>query len=467
MKKLIAVALAAGIFIPFLAHFREFYYLATLIIAGGLFLSIKKKPLTLIDLLILFLLTIPLHTFRFGSKEHFIRLSEIAFAPLFLFWIVTKFLNREKEHTVIRKEFLLLGVYLFINILSTKNSSFPVISIEKILILAYLFLFTYMVSAIVNKKEKINTIIKAMIWISSISSVIAAIQCVFPSFLIFHPVPLGTAFGIKFYRAGAGWHDPNYYALYLAMNACLTLSYLLAGYEKKYKFLKICFALQIIGMLVTFSRTAMISFILVSLYLLSCYGRKKMALTMLLSIIITFSIIASSAAVIYKKYPFIASTVYRVAKQEQLVKQPTLIAGHRYVAFKANWAMFLDHPILGVGPFMAMYDFNKYKPLSYNYPYDQLASHNQYLQLLAEKGIFGFIIFLGFIFLMIKNINKFIKNMPPGDEYRTCLIGLKSAVFVYLISSLALETSYELQFWLTMGLSMAIFNTIKKEYLNV
>jgi O-antigen ligase len=210
----------------------------------------------------------------------------------------------------------------------------------------------------------------------------------------------------------------------------------------------------------------MISIVLASLYLLFFYGRRKIALTVFLSAIIALSIAVSSVAVIYKKYPLLASTVYRVAEKEQLAKEPTLITGHRYAAFKANWAMFLDHPILGVGPFMAMYAFNKYKPFGYDYPNEQLASHNQYLQLLSEKGIFGFIIFLGFIFIMIKNINRFIKYLPPGNEYKALLIGFKSAIFVYLISSLVLETSYELQFWLIIGLSMALLNIIKKEHVN-
>lgn len=462
MKKLLIIAaIVAGILIPIFAQVREFYYLSILIVAALIFFSLKKRPLTLTDLLILFLITIPLHTFRFGGKEDFIRLSEIAFVPLCASWVVLRFINKSEEPLTIRKEFLLLLTYLFINIASTKNSIYPAISIKRIIILAYLFLFTYIVVDIVNKREKINLIIKSTIWISGISSIIAVLQSIFPKLIIFNKVPIGTFLGITFYRAGVGWHDPNYYAIYLGMNAALVLAYLLS-FEKKYRSLKICFALQIMGLLVTFSRTVFVSLILVSLYILYRFGRKRVAITVIAVTIITLGIIATSAVTIYKKYPFLAKVVYRVADKEKLFQEPTLIMGHRYAAFKANWSMFLDHPILGVGPFMAMYNFKKYRPAGYEYPLEWLASHNQYLQLLAEKGIFGFIIFLSFIFIIIKNINKFIKGISDL-ECKTYLIGIKSAIFLYLISSLALETSHELQFWLTVGLAMALFNIIKKE----
>lgn len=461
MKKFLALALIVGLLIPIFAQSREFYYLCALAVFSIAFLAFKRSPLTIIDILIMFTITIPLHTFRFGSEEQFIRLSEIAFIPLFLWWAAQRFLNKSQEPLTIRKEFLLLWAYLFINMASTTNSMYPEISVKRILILAYLFLFTYIVSDIVNSKEKINIVIKTMIVISGLSAVIAAAQTVFPQLIIFNRVPIGRIFGITFYRAGVGWHDPNYYALYSAMNAAITLSYILSS-NRKHSFLKVCFLLQVVGILTTFSRTVFISLIIVTVYLLNYFKKRKLAIVASVLILATAAAIATSTFIIYKKYPFLASVVYRVADKDKLTQQPALVMGHRYAAFKANWAMFLDHPILGVGPFMAMYNFYKYRPSGYRYPMPWLASHNQYLQLLAEKGIFGFLTFLGFIFLMLANINKFLKaNQNP--EYRGYLVGFKSAIFVYLITALALETSYELQFWLTIGLSLALFKIIKKE----
>ena len=461
LKKFLILSVLIGLAIPVFAHQKEFYYLALFAIISCGYFYFKKRSPTLIDLLILILITIPLHTFRLGTEENFIRLSEIAFLPLFFWWLAARFLNKAKEPIKMRKEFLLLIGYLVINIASLKNSMLPVISIKRIMILAYLFVFTYIICDALNSKNKINTITKSMIVISGLSGIIALLQCIFPQLLIFNRVPIGSIFGVTLYRAGVGWHDTNYYAIYIAMNATLTLSYILSS-NKNSRFLKLFFALQIIGLLATFSRTVIMSLILSSLYVLNYFGKKRIVITSLIAIMVTVGLVASSYLFIYKQSPFLASVVYRVADKQNLEKQPTLIMGHRYAAFIANWDMFIAHPVLGVGPFMAMYNFDKYRPAGYKYPIPWLASHNQYLQLLAEKGIFGFILFIWFLFMIIKNTNRAIKK-SSDTEYKASLIGLKASIFVCLIASLALETSYELQFWLTCGIIMAIVNLINKE----
>ena len=79
------------------------------------------------------------------------------------------------------------------------------------------------------------------------------------------------------------------------MNAALTLSYLLSEEEKKYRFLKVCFLLQVIGLLATFSRTVFISLVLVALYLLTYFKKKRLLVIVLLLIVFTSGIIFSSS----------------------------------------------------------------------------------------------------------------------------------------------------------------------------
>lgn len=458
---LILVSLVLGVLIPILATTKEFYYLLAVLVVAFTIIVFRKRPLSLVDLLALFILTIPLHSFRFGRENFFIRLSEIVFIPLFIAWVISCLMNKERRPWLIRKEFIFLISFLLINILSTKNSMYPGISWEKIFILAYLFLFTYIVSNIIDKQEKLNSTVNAMLIISSLASILAAFQSIFPQFLFFEKVTMGKFLGTTFYRAGAGWHDPNYFAIYVGMNAALTFACVLSF--KKNSFYKICFLLQVLGIIATFSRTISFSLILVCLYLLNYFKRTKLALMLLTTVVITGAIITTSIFVIYKKNTFLATVFYRVSDKEKIRTEPTLIMGHRAAAFIANWHMFQKHPILGVGPFMAMYNFYKYRPSGFESPpRSWFASHNQYLQLLSEKGIFGFFIFIGFILLILKHINRAIKEHPEAKE-KTYLIGLKAAIFLYLLASLTLESTYELQFWLTIGITLAIFNIIKNE----
>ena len=446
MKKLLLVALCIGILIPVFAQMREFYYLSILLACALLFFAFKKEPVTLIDLLAIFLITIPFHTFRFGGKEQFIRLSEIAFFPLATWWLIVRFLNRAKEPLKMRKEFILLGLYLLINIISIKNSVYPLISFKRVVILAYLFLFTFLVTDVLNDGKKITTLIRASIFISAVSAILAVLQSIVPQLLFFDRVPVGKFAGLYFYRAGVGWHDPNYYALYLGMNAALTLACLLSAQEGGNRFFKWCFLLQVLGILATFSRTIYISLIIAALFLLFAYQKKRLAVILTVIVIMVAGVVATSSFLIYRKYPFVASVVYRVPEKSQLKEQPYLVMGHRRAAFIANWNMFLDHPILGVGPFMASYNFAHYQPRRFAAVSPQcLASHNQYLQLLSEKGIFGFLLSIGFIFLILRRIKRLLTS-PPASSYKHFLLGLQAAVFVYLIASLALESSYELYF---------------------
>jgi len=461
MKKiLIITALILGCLVPLLARTKEFYYILALLISAFIFLGFKRNNFSVVDLLIIFIITIPMHTFRFGSENAFIRLSEIAFIPLFIYWILTLFLRKETNLTI-RKEFILLFIFLIINIISTQNSMYPAISWQKIFILAYLFIFSYIVTNILDTSKRVETVIKAMVLISSIASIIAALQSIIPQLLVFERVPIGKVFGITFYRAGVGWHDPNYFALFAGMNAALTFACIFSFQNNK--LYKICFPLQLLGVIATFSRTVSGSLLLTCIYLLIHFRKSKLLFVVFTASAIMIAIVTTSMLTIYKNEPFLAALFYRVPER-RILEDPTSIMGHRAAAFIANWKMFIDHPVIGVGPFMAIYKFAQYRPSNYESPpRSWLASHNAYLQLLAEKGIFGFLTFMIFILLILKKIRLALKKAPDNSPNKNYLLGLKSSIFVLLIASLTLETLYELQFWLTIGLILAILNLINKD----
>jgi O-antigen ligase len=423
----------------------------------------KKGEITIYDWLVLFIFTIPFHTLRIGGVTHFIRLSEIAFLPFFLWWVIERFL-RPKGPLKMRKEFIMMLGFLAINILSTIKSMSPLVSIKRVIIIAYLILFCYLVSDIIRSPKRLLFVIKAMIVISALSAILAILQSFMPQFHIFTTLPLVSLGKISFYRAGAGWHDPNYYAMYLAMNIVLTLSLLFAGVLNKRSLLITCLILQLGGMVATFSRMGHIALFAAFLYLLSIYGKRRSAITIFLIIILLLSGLVYSIDYIYQKAPFIQAYIFRVPDIGLLKKHPSMILVHRWDAFRANWRMFLDNPFLGVGPFMSMRNYARYRPFDAIWQErESLATHNQYLELLSEKGIFGFLFFMGFILLVFRKLTHYIKERR-GVWQDATLVGLKAAIIVYLISCLVGQATHELQFWLTMGLSLVLFNILEKGY---
>jgi len=451
----------AAVCLSLFSFYRQAYYLIFLGMAGAGIFILKRGKVTAYDWLILLALTIPLHTLRIGGQTHFIRLTEIAFIPFFFSCLIEK--KKNASPFIMRKEFFWIFAFLAVNILSISKSLHPLISIERVFIVGYLILFCYLVSDTFRSVDKELGMIKAMIAISACSAVLAVFQTVLPQLHILPTRALATIGNVTVYRASFGWKDPNYYALYLGMNAALCLSFLCSPRIKKTTFLKICLFFQIAGILATFSRMGVICFILALVYVLFSYNKRKFALAVLILMVIIGAGLAVSVEKIYEKYPFFKAYIFRQPELDTLKQYPRLILVHRWDAFRANWQMFLDNPFLGVGPFMAMDNYAKYRPKdALWHTREMLDSHNQYLQLLSEKGVFGFLFFLGFIFLVWRQLTKHIKKQKD-PQIEAIAVGLKGSLVVYLLACLVAQATHEVQFWLIIGLAFALLNIIDKE----
>jgi O-antigen ligase len=454
-------AVCCGLALPFFAQSRQLYYLFFLLIAALTVFFLKKGEVTVYDWLVVFIFTIPFHDLRIGGQVHFLRLSEIAFIFLFIWYLAEK--NKNPSMFKMPKVFFLILAFLAINILAISKSLYPLISAKRVLVLLYLIIFCYLVSDIVKEKRWIFFLARAMIIISALSAVLAVFQVFIPQLQFVPASPLVNLGSVILYRASAGWGDPNYYALYLVMNFSLSLSLIFLPGLKRKGVLKTAALLQVAGVVATFSRMGFICLLGVIFYNLFNQGRVKTVLILVLAVVIAGAFVLVNIEDIYEKYPLAQAYLFRQPGLAKLQEYPRLILVDRWDAFRANWQMFVENPLLGVGPFMAMYNYGKYKPddaLAYNR--EILDSHNQYLQLLAEKGIFGLLTFLGFIFMVWKKINYYLGK--AGKDLKALALGLKGALLAYLIACFVAQATYEVQFWLTIGLSLALINILERYY---
>jgi O-antigen ligase len=94
-------------------------------------------------------------------------------------------------------------------------------------------------------------------------------------------------------------------------------------------------------------------------------------------------------------------------------------------------AMFLSHPVLGVG-------FGNYRSLYNEYlpgvTPDQLDAHNLYLQFLSETGVIGFVIFCILMTGFVRMALKLARNLDPFD--RLVGVGVGGALAATLIHGL-------------------------------
>jgi O-antigen ligase len=108
---------------------------------------------------------------------------------------------------------------------------------------------------------------------------------------------------------------------------------------------------------------------------------------------------------------------------------------------KGTWAMIEAHPVLGSGINTFMKNFEKYRPA--NCPAGFYA-HNSYLQMWAEIGIIGLLVFLAIPFIaLIKAFTRIkakIKITPEG----IILLGSVCGYISFLVHSTVDNNLYSL-----------------------
>jgi O-antigen ligase len=106
----------------------------------------------------------------------------------------------------------------------------------------------------------------------------------------------------------------------------------------------------------------------------------------------------------------------------------------RLVLWDMSWKMFLDHPLLGVG--MGDYSIEAEKRLAARHVRTTVDSHNIYLQLLATRGLVGFIPFVVYFVVLVMSLWKLFRGAAAGSMARYYAIGALGATAAVLVGAL-------------------------------
>ena len=130
----------------------------------------------------------------------------------------------------------------------------------------------------------------------------------------------------------------------------------------------------------------------------------------------------------------------------------------RWSLIKRSLAIFLEHPILGVG--IGNYVVESYRKYNAWFP-----SHNLYTQTLAELGIIGFVLFILIVVMIIRNLKEaklILKKLNLENSY---LDSMASALIAFLIMRLVVglfgHDLYNNYWWVAGGLSMVILRVAR------
>jgi putative inorganic carbon (hco3(-)) transporter len=119
--------------------------------------------------------------------------------------------------------------------------------------------------------------------------------------------------------------------------------------------------------------------------------------------------------------------------------------------------VFIDHPVVGVGPGMFRYYYQEYAAfVGLRVLAADRQAHNLFLGLIAETGALGMICFILVLYVTLRNLNQVRKRfLTSNPEYSNLATAFMLAIITYLASGMFLHFAFIRYFWLMMALAGA------------
>lgn len=210
------------------------------------------------------------------------------------------------------------------------------------------------------------------------------------------------------------------------------------------------------GMLLTFSRSTLLA------------GCVLLAMMAYLRLLKPRHVLVSALSLAVVILAFAPGVVGRMATLENLkslvlhtdyaYRAPDSSAVYRYELNSATWHVFLDYPILGVGPG----HFSEYYAIPYTHRVGLIDNrrkyrgHNLYLETLAETGVIGFVSLLAIPFVIMRELWKEHRSLAQTHpELGTWAAAFFLCLCGYAITAIFDHLSYQRYFWLLLAVCSA------------
>lgn len=254
-------------------------------------------------------------------------------------------------------------------------------------------------------------------------------------------------------RAGGLRGDPNDTAMLLIAGVPLAAYWLL---QSRLFVFKVLFAgalvLLVLGIVLTGSRGGFVTLLFISLLI---YGKNP-------------TVLATIAGIV------LVSTLIAFAPQSYWTRMETLVSGqelkgsgslqHRGELQRRGLAIFLAHPLLGVGPdnfgeaFQGISHRGKVSGVAPGGKSEKehgLVAHNMYLEFFVENGILGGLLLLAIFYKALRNLMKYDRKGNHEVGYFGIGNALALTLFGMLFSGLFLSQGKNSVLWFLIGLGFA------------
>lgn len=337
-------------------------------------------------------------------------------------------------------------LYLIVQIICTITSVTPMLSFQNLLVSLFSIVIFFIIINTVTTKSKLDKCLKMFIFIAFVASCYGILQYFTVGVTDLTWVDLETNPDLKT-RVGGPFNNPNIFAEYLEY-ILPTAIVLIFVYKNKIN--KVLLAIMSFTMLIclvlTFSRGGWIGFAAAIFFFALVKFTKYIPI-----------LIAGGIACI----PFLPNVI--LTRLQSIVNLQDSSNSYRINVWQGTIEMIKDFFFTGVG-----YGYWAYKEAYIHYSVNATKvwhSHNVYLQILAETGIFGFISFALVIislFVLIISYNKKSNNLYLSYVSLALLCGIISLLVHGFAEHILYMTKSIIQFWIIVGFAIAAIN-IKDE----
>lgn len=357
---------------------------------------------------------------------------------LFLCMVVFAFKEREVILIKMKRQrlyFFFMYAFLIISSLSLINVVILTPSLKYYLITLYLICYGFIIFCF-SDETNYRLIFRVYI----IGSSIAAFLGILGS--------LGLGSGILAYdalRTKSLFKDPNVFGPYLIP----AIIFLINNIKEKKIFKSvplsiILLAVNFVGLVLSFSRGAYISFaIALSLYLM--LNIKTINLKKTLKFILIFSLVICSVWFIFLSGGWKEFFISRIGLQTY--------DSSRFAAQAKGLALSLTH-FLGFGP-------GEFENTIFLYSGESISAHSLYVRTLVESGLLASILFFSsFIYIIIQLFHINRKGNIDNKILASIFLSIMAGI---LVNSLVIDSIHWRHLWLFAGLSLSFMDTVTKK----
>lgn len=216
--------------------------------------------------------------------------------------------------------------------------------------------------------------------------------------------------------------------------------------------------LLVAGMIASATRMALFAFVASVLVLAVVQARRAAVVIGVLLLIVGLAVLSPATAI---------GRSIRELGDAAAKRDYQLLFSERLPPFLAAVEMVRDHPLAGVGPGCFRYHFMSYRvalatkyPAEWTrgFPMNWAAVHNDHLQVAAEAGIAGYVLFLMSLGLLARRVPA--ESAPRAGFARALRWPLVTAIFLISLGQFPLELAAPRLLFVTLGALGVTWNRI-------